>query len=78
MYVLVFDFCAQPGGWYHHIRNDGPTIMINFWSWGCPNNQLAVDFDASRPDRPDFKGQNCAKETEEIEKFIYGQTTAEV
>ena len=37
--VVTFDLRPNemlylPCGWFHHVENVGPTIMINFWTKG--------------------------------------------
>jgi len=43
-----------PAGWWHHIENLGPTVMVNFWTRGCSNSEVALDADPLRSDRPDL------------------------
>jgi len=43
-----------PAGWWHHIENLGPTVMVNFWARGCSNSELANTENPKRPDRPDL------------------------
>ena len=45
-----------PAGWWHHITNLGPTVMMNHWTYGCENVALQLDLEPTRKDRPDFKG----------------------
>ena len=26
----------MPAGWFHHVENADPTIMVNFWTRGGP------------------------------------------
>lgn len=35
-----------PAGWFHHIENVGPTIMVNYWSKAKPFFQQVLDGDA--------------------------------
>mmetsp|Transcript_33038 Transcript_33038/g.52997 ORF Transcript_33038/g.52997 Transcript_33038/m.52997 type:complete len:108 (-) Transcript_33038:709-1032(-) len=48
-----------PAGWWHHIENLGPTVMVNFWTLGCENIHVALDNDPNRSIRSDFN--NCSK-----------------
>jgi len=59
-----------PAGWYHHVQNLGPTLMINFWTLGCENVALALDNDSERKDRPDFKSHRCQLIKEWSLKYI--------
>jgi len=57
-----------PAGWFHHIENLGPTVMMNFWTRGCENVGLALDKDPLRPDRPDF--DLCPRVARDTNDFI--------
>eukprot|EP00924_Labyrinthula_sp_SR-Ha-C_P008803 augustus_masked-scaffold_2-processed-gene-3.46-mRNA-1 protein AED:0.06 eAED:0.06 QI:0/-1/0/1/-1/1/1/0/441 len=57
-----------PAGWWHHIENLGPTIMVNFWTYGCENSGLALDLDPLRSDRVDFK--RCPAVAQDAEVFL--------
>ena len=46
-----------PAGWWHFIRNLGPNVMLNHWTYGCENVGLALELDPTRKDRKDFA--NC-------------------
>ena len=56
-----------PAGWWHHIENLGPTVMVNFWTTRCDNVAVALEADPSRSDRPDFL--NCADIKAKNEKW---------
>lgn len=60
-----------PAGWWHHIENLGPTIMVNFWTYGCENVGLALDQDPVRSDRPDFK--RCPSVAQADASFLYAE-----
>lgn len=53
------DMLYLPAGWWHHIENLGPTIMMNHWTFGCENVGMALEIEPTRKDRPDFK--TCEK-----------------
>lgn len=57
-----------PAGWWHHIQNMGPTVMVNFWTRGCENVAIALDKDPLRSDRPDFTV--CPKVAQDTSQFI--------
>ncbi|GBG31819.1 Bifunctional arginine demethylase and lysyl-hydroxylase JMJD6 [Hondaea fermentalgiana] len=57
-----------PAGWWHHIQNLGPTVMVNFWTRGCENVAIALDKDPLRSDRPDFTV--CPKVARDTNQFI--------
>mmetsp|Transcript_5840 Transcript_5840/g.9069 ORF Transcript_5840/g.9069 Transcript_5840/m.9069 type:complete len:477 (-) Transcript_5840:60-1490(-) len=57
-----------PAGWWHHIENLGPTVMVNFWTLGCENVHVALDNDPNRSDRSDFN--NCPAVAQNTNEFI--------
>ncbi|KAH9261770.1 hypothetical protein BASA81_000426 [Batrachochytrium salamandrivorans] len=52
-----------PAGWWHHITNLGPTIMMNHWTFGCENVAMQLELEPTRKDRPDFK--TCERNAKE-------------
>jgi hypothetical protein len=68
------DMLYLPAGWWHHITNLGPTVMMNHWTYGCENVALQLDIDPNRKDRSDFKG--CDKNAKE-EQFWRTKMDAE-
>jgi len=57
-----------PSGWWHHIENLDPTVMVNFWTRGCSNSEVALDKDPTRSDRPDFN--KCPRVASKVADFI--------
>lgn len=55
-----------PAGWWHHIQNLGPTVMLNHWTFGCENVGAALEVDPSRHDRADFKSCPAAATAERV------------
>ena len=60
------DSLYLPAGWFHFIKNLGPTVMLNHWTYGCENSGLALDLDPLRKDRPDFHGCTAAANAERV------------
>jgi len=58
-----------PAGWWHHIENLGPTIMVNMWTLGCENVAIALDKDPLRSDRQDLK--KCPAIAQKTAAFIH-------
>ena len=56
-----------PAGWWHHITNLGPTVMMNHWTYGCENVALQLDLEPTRRDRPDFK--SCERNAREEQSW---------
>lgn len=72
MQSLVLDLKAGemlylPAGWWHHIENLGPTVMVNFWTTRCDNVAIQLERDPERQDRPDFK--NCAETAKRMDTW---------
>jgi hypothetical protein len=57
-----------PAGWWHHVENLGPTVMVNFWTRGCSNSEVALMIDPQRTDRPDFA--TCPRVAQKTYDFI--------
>ncbi len=57
-----------PAGWFHHIENLGPTVMVNLWSMGCQNSAVAMYTDPARVDRSDFT--KCPATIDKFEKWL--------
>jgi hypothetical protein len=50
-----------PTGWFHHVENVGPTIMINFWTKGGPGFLKFIDGSAMQTMADLEKEENAEK-----------------
>lgn len=57
-----------PAGWFHHVTNLGPTVMLNIWTLGCENVGYQLYRDPNRNDRSDFV--DCPRVKESSQNFF--------